>query len=63
MKTLKASLIASAIGTGAWILGFTRAMWPSHPQMAVFLLTLGTTMLLIYILPEPKKDSMSGVGD
>jgi hypothetical protein len=46
VKTLKASLLASAIGTGAWILGLTRAMWPAHPQLAVFFLTIGATAVL-----------------
>ena len=43
MKTLKTSLIASAIGTAvglsSWALGIGRVMWPAHPQMASFLLT------------------------
>jgi hypothetical protein len=40
MKTLKASLVASVIGTGAWMLGLTRAIWPAHPQLAAFFLTV-----------------------
>ncbi|HTZ97104.1 MAG TPA: hypothetical protein VMB18_11940 [Terriglobales bacterium] len=55
MKTLKASLAASVIGTGAWMLGFTRAMWPAHPQLAVFFLTVAATFVLLYIWPEPKQ--------
>ena len=55
MKTLKASLLASAIGTGAWMLGLTRAIWPAHLQLAVFLLTVGATAVLIYVWPEPQK--------
>jgi hypothetical protein len=55
MKTLKASLLASAIGTGAWLLGLTHKMWPAHPQWAVFFLTLGATVVLFYIWPEPQK--------
>jgi len=55
MKTLKASLIASVIGTGAWLLGLTRATWPAHPMLAVFLMTLGATVVLMYVLPEPEK--------
>jgi len=52
MKTLKASLLASVIGTGAWMLGLTRAIWPAHPQWAVFFLTLAATVILRYIWPE-----------
>lgn len=55
MKTLKASLIASAIGTGAWMLGLTRVMSPAHPQLAVFFLTLGATVVLMYAWPGPQK--------
>jgi hypothetical protein len=40
MKTLKASLLASVVGTAAWMLGFTRRIWPAHPQWALFFLTL-----------------------
>ena len=55
MKTLKASLLASAIGTGASMLGFTRAIWPAHPQLAVFVLTVVATVVLVYVWPEPQK--------
>jgi hypothetical protein len=55
MKTLKASLMASAIGTGAWLLGLTRIMWPAHPQWAVFFLTVGATFVLRYCWPEPRQ--------
>ena len=55
MKTLRASLIASAIGTGAWLLGLTQKMWPAHPWWAVFFVTIGATVLLMYVLPEPEK--------
>jgi hypothetical protein len=48
MKTLKVSLIASAIGTavglGAWVFGLGQILWPAHPQLASFLLTLVTTI-------------------
>jgi hypothetical protein len=55
MKTLKASLVASVIGTGAWMLGITRAIWPAHPQAAVFSLTIAATIVLMYVWPEPEK--------
>jgi len=59
MKTLKASLVASVIGTGAWILGLTRAIWPAHPQLAAFFLTLAATIVLMYVWPEPEKSNNS----
>ncbi len=55
MKTLKVSLIASVIGIGAWMLGLMRAIWPAHPQLAAFFLTLGITFVLMYVWPEPEK--------
>ena len=55
MRTLKASLLASVIGTGAWIAGLTNRMWPAHPQWAVFFLTIGATAVLLVILPVPQK--------
>jgi hypothetical protein len=30
-------------------------MWPAHPQLAVFFLTVGATAILMYVLPEPQK--------
>lgn len=59
MKTLKVSLLASVIGTGAWMLGITRRIWPAHPFWAVFFLTLAFTFLLMYVWPEPQKKSDS----
>jgi len=48
MKSLKISLIATligtAIGTAAWIFGLGNTMWPAHPQMACFLLTLASAI-------------------
>jgi len=55
MKTLKASLAASVIVTAAWVLGFTRAIWPTHPQLAVLFLTIAVTLVLVYVWPEPQK--------
>jgi hypothetical protein len=56
MKTLKVSLIASLIGTAvglaAWVLGLGRIMWPAHPQMASFLLTLVTTIVVQITWPR-----------
>jgi hypothetical protein len=54
MKTLKASLIASAIGIGAWLLGVGGKIWPAHPQWAAFFLTVAATFLFMWVLPERK---------
>jgi hypothetical protein len=52
MTTLKASLIASVVGTGAWITGAAAAISPSHSNWAVFCITLGATAILMYALPQ-----------
>jgi hypothetical protein len=57
MKTLKASLVASVIGTVASMLGLTRKIWPAHPQWALVFLTLAATFLLLYVWPEPGEGS------
>jgi hypothetical protein len=51
MKTLKVSLLATAVGTGAWALGLARDIWPAHPLWAAFLLTLGATVVLMRVVP------------
>ena len=53
MKTLKASLFASAIGTGAWMLGLTPKIWPAHPMWAVVFVTISAEIILLYVWPEP----------
>jgi hypothetical protein len=55
MRTLKASLIASAIGTVASLSGLTHFIWPEHPQWAAVFLTIGATFLLMLILPQPQR--------
>jgi H+/Cl- antiporter ClcA len=56
MKTLKVSLIASLIGTvvglGAWMFGIGQVIWPAHPQLACFLLTLATTIVMQFAWPR-----------
>jgi len=56
MKTLKVSLIASLIGTaaglGAWIFGLGQIIWPTHPQLASFLLTVFTTIVIQIAWPR-----------
>jgi di/tricarboxylate transporter len=55
MRTFKASLFASAIGTAASLLGVTHKIWPAHPQWALLLLTVAATAVLLYMEPEPAK--------
>ena len=56
MRTLKVTLIASLIGTavglGSWVFGLGQVMWPAHPQLASFLLTLATTIVIQIAWPR-----------
>lgn len=56
MKTLKTSLIASSIGSAvglaAWALGIGQRMWPAHPQLSCFLLTIATTIVVQIAWPR-----------
>ena len=38
--TTKATIIATAVGTGEWLLGLSRTLWPAHPIMATFIVTV-----------------------
>lgn len=57
MKTLKVSLIASgigsAVGLSAWLFGLGEIIWPAHPQIFCFLLTLVTTIVIQIGWPRP----------
>jgi len=56
MKTLKISLIATLIATAAgfwaWEFGAAQWMWPAHPRMADFLVTLITAIVVQIAWPR-----------
>lgn len=56
MKTLSvtaiATLIGTAVGLGAWLFGFGHLIWPAHPQLACFLLTFATTIVVQMTWPK-----------
>ena len=39
-NTMMATLIASIAGTAAWFVGLSRILWPAHPMIATFILTV-----------------------
>jgi hypothetical protein len=39
-STLAATLIATVAGVGAWFFGWAKVIWPAHPQIAAFLITV-----------------------
>jgi hypothetical protein len=57
MKTLKISAVATIAAMLAWWLGFAQKIWPTHPQLAVFLLALVICIVLQFTWPEPDKRS------
>lgn len=50
-STLAASLIGSAAGIGAWLFGLGDVIWPAHPQMAIFVLTIAVTVVMMKLWP------------
>ena len=55
--TLMASLIGSVAGTAAWLFGLADQMWPAHPQLAVFLFTVATTVIAMVMWPRAQADA------
>ena len=39
-SALAATLIATAAGVGAWFFGVAKVIWPAHPQIAAFVITI-----------------------
>jgi predicted lysophospholipase L1 biosynthesis ABC-type transport system permease subunit len=43
---------AGTMGLGSWVFGLGQVIWPAHPQMASFLLTLVTTIVIQITWPR-----------
>lgn len=39
-STLLATFVATAVGAAAWFFGVAKSIWPAHPQLAAFLITV-----------------------
>jgi len=50
--TLIATCIGTAVGLGAWVFGIGGVIWPAHPQIASFLLTLASTIVIQITWPK-----------
>ncbi len=50
-STLAATLIATAAGLGVWFFGFAKAIWPTHPQIAAFVITIVVGVVVNQIWP------------
>ena len=59
MKVSNSSLAATVIGTVAgvtvWLLGLAKLIWAAHPQMAAFLITVGSGIVAKLVWPDLKK--------
>jgi hypothetical protein len=53
--TLRATGVAIAVSTGAWLFGFAQKIWPAHPFLAVVLLTVAATVIA-KLWPATKPD-------
>lgn len=48
---LLADLVASIVGTVAWLAGVANSIWPEHQVLAVLAITLVTDIFLRYVWP------------
>jgi hypothetical protein len=56
MKTLKISLVATLASILAWWLRVPHRIWPTHPQLADFLLALVVCLVLQFAWKDPKAE-------
>jgi hypothetical protein len=47
-----ATIIATAAGTGAWLFGLSQQLWPAHPMVATFLITVVTYAVVKHSWPR-----------
>lgn len=59
--TFTASLIGTVISTVMWLLGIGDQIWPSNPQLAVFLLVILVTVVMTRILTLDEADEKESV--
>lgn len=50
-RTLAATLIATGAGIGVWFFGVSKAIWPTHPQIAAFVITIVVGVVVTQIWP------------
>jgi hypothetical protein len=50
-SALAATLIATAAGVGTWFFGIANAIWPAHPQLAAFVITIVVSVVVKQIWP------------
>jgi hypothetical protein len=50
----KATIFATVVGTGAWLIGLSRIVWPAHPMLATFALTIFAYALARWMWPSAR---------
>jgi hypothetical protein len=58
-SSIAATMIGSAVGTGAWLLGVAGLAWPAHPQIAVAVITVaaGSVAKGVWLTGDGEKDA------
>jgi hypothetical protein len=56
MKTLKVSLAATIVSISAWWFRLPQKIWPAHPYLADFLMTLALCVVLMRTWSDPKSE-------
>ena len=54
-STLAATVIGTVAGVMIWFSGLANHFWPTHAQMAAFLITLGTGIAAKLVWPDNPK--------
>jgi hypothetical protein len=56
--TWAGTVAGTIVGTGGWIFGLGDAVWPDHPQWALFFITLMVTLIAVFAVehqPHPRR--------
>jgi hypothetical protein len=54
-STLAATVIGTVAGVMVWFLGLAKLIWATHPQMAAFLITVGSGIVTKLVWPDSQK--------
>ncbi len=54
-----ATAVGTAVGTGGWIFGLGRLVWPAHPQWALFFITIAATIVTMVLVERDVRSATS----